>query len=319
MWFFNKKLKDKKDPFGYQEDKEKKEGRELLSSEVLAKIQRLQLKAGWKVTDSLLGKYSSAFRGSGMEFEKLREYVVGDDVRNIDWKVTARMQKAFVREYREERQMSVILVVDVSGSMNWGSGSKTKKDIVLELVSILGFICNKNNDRIGLVLFSDKVQKFIPLGKGSAHVWNLIKSTMFCRSEGSGSNLEEALFFLRRSVKRKATIFVISDFLTSEGSQSLSHMARFHDCSCVRVYDRLEEDLFDVGVVDLEDIESGKSLHLDSKALVKTYQDQEKKRVSEFENFLKRNRIGYMPLSSDCDDIVKELELYIKKKTATRR
>ena len=107
MWFFNKKLKDKKDPFGYQEDKEKKEGRELLSSEVLAKIQRLQLKAGWKVTDSLLGKYSSAFRGSGMEFEKLREYVVGDDVRNIDWKVTARMQKAFVREYREERQMSV--------------------------------------------------------------------------------------------------------------------------------------------------------------------------------------------------------------------
>ena len=295
------------------------EPREVLSSEVLAKIRRLQLKAGWKVTDSFLGKYSSAFRGSGMEFEKLREYVVGDDIRSIDWKVSARMRRAYVREYREERQMSVILMVDVSRSMNWGSSLKTKKDIVLELVSILGFICNKNNDRVGLILFSDKVDKFIPLGKGSAHVWNLIKSTLFSKSEGRSSSLEEALLFLRRTVKRKATVFIVSDFLNNDGSTLLSHLARFHDCTCVRVHDRLEDSMFDVGVVDIEDIETGKKIHLDSKTVYKTYIREETKRVEEFENYLKRNKIGYLPLSSDCTDIVKELELYIKKKTALGR
>lgn len=315
MFFLKKK---KKSAIDRSKESRTLDPKEVLSSEILSKIRKLQLKAGWKVTDNLIGKYSSAFRGSGMEFEKLREYVLGDDIRSLDWKVTARMQKAYVREYREERQMSVVLMVDISRAMSWGTDQKTKKDIVLELVAILGFICSKNNDRVSLILFSDKVYKYIPAGRGDFHVWNLIKTTLFSKSFNEQTNLDEALDFLQRTIKKKSTVFIISDFIGVD-VWSLARIRSYHDISCVRVYDELEKNLFDVGVINISDLEGDGRILIDSTKLFSEYQKMEQVRVQDLERFFSREKIGYLSLSTQCEDIVSYLETYINNKSKLRR
>ena len=184
----------------------------MLSPEIIKQIRHIQFKAGHLVTDALAGEYSSAFKGLGMEFDKVREYTEGDDVRTIDWNVTARMNQPFVKVYREEREMTLMLMVDVSASLNFGTTRKFKNEIAAELAAILAFLATKNNDKVGLIVFSDHVEQFMPPQKGRAHIWRIIRAVLTHKSHGRTTDIKCAFDFLAKVSPRKSMCFLLSDF-----------------------------------------------------------------------------------------------------------
>ena len=236
----------------------------MLSSEVLAQIKAIQLRAGHMVTDVLAGEYASAFKGKGMEFDEVREYVPGDDVRTIDWNVTARLQSPYVKVYREEREMTLMLLVDVSASLAFGTGKRRKRHATAELAAVLAFLAVKNNDKVGLIVFSDHVEEYIPPKKGRAHIWHIIRSVMAEREQRGKTDIREALDFLSRIQKRKTLAFVLSDFLASGFAEALKRSSSRHDIVGVHVEDPLEQVLGNAGLVEFVDVESGEHIIIDS-------------------------------------------------------
>ena len=224
-----------------------------LPAELFAQIKTIQLRAQRLVTDMMMGEYESAFKGRGMEFEKVREYQPGDDVRHIDWNVTARMQSAYVKEYREERELTVMLVVDVSASGSFGSARKLKNEVAAEVAAVLAYTAVKSNDRVGLIIFSDRIEHYIPPKKGRAHVWRVIRDILAFKPQGRGTDVEGALDYLGRVVRRRSVSFIISDFLDSPLAERLRITARRHELTAVSVVDPREEALPPVGLLELED------------------------------------------------------------------
>ena len=228
------------------------------SAELLQKVRRIHVKTGRKVDASLLGEYQSVFRGQGMEFEEVREYVPGDDVRTIDWNVTARMQRPFVKVYREERELLVMILVDVSPSGDFGTRGRRKNELAAELAATLAFAATRNHDKVGLLLFTDEVERFIPPKKGRGHVFTVIREILDVHPQGRGTDLAQALAFLDRVVRRRAVVFVISDFLDAPSfDTALSRVGRRHDLVLFRVEDPGEHELPDVGFLAVEDVETG--------------------------------------------------------------
>ncbi len=237
-----------------------------IPAEILAAVRRIEIRTRRLVDEVFSGEYHSVFKGTGMEFREVREYVPGDDVRAIDWNVTARTGDPFVKLYDEERELTVILAVDLSRSGLFGSGARTKMEIAAELCGVLAFAAIANKDKVGLVLFSDRVEKYIPAAKGRSHVLRLIRELLTFQPEGRGTDLNEPLRLLGSVLKRKATVFLVSDFWAGDFSTSLSVLSRRHDVVAVRVRDPRESDLPAVGLVHWVDAESGTPLLVDTSA-----------------------------------------------------
>lgn len=237
-----------------------------IPAEILAAVRRIEIRTRRLVEEVFSGEYHSVFKGTGMEFREVREYVPGDDVRSIDWNVTARTGQPFIKLYDEERELTVILAVDLSRSGRFGSGSRTKMEIAAELCGVLAFAAIANKDKVGLVLFSDRVEKFIPPAKGRSHVLRLIRELLSFEPEGRGTDLNEPLRLLGSVLKRKATVFLVSDFWATDFSTSLSVLARRHDVVAVRVRDPRESELPAVGLVHWADAETGLPLLVDTSA-----------------------------------------------------
>jgi uncharacterized protein (DUF58 family) len=236
----------------------------MLPREVLRQIRRLQLRARRAVEDVLGGEYHSVFKGTGIAFDEVRAYQPGDDVRAIDWNVTARMGQPFIKRYIEERELTVLLVMDASGSLQFGTRAQLKREVAAELAAVLAFSAIANNDRVGLVQFTDRVEHFLPPRKGTRHVLRLIRDVLFWQPKRRGTSLREGLDYLNRVLRRRAVVFLFSDFLDRDFERAFRRTGRRHDLVAVRVSDPREEDLPAVGLVELEDAESGRRLLLDT-------------------------------------------------------
>ena len=236
----------------------------VIPQEFLRKIRRIQIRSSHKVDELLAGSWNSAFKGQGIEFEEVRPYQAGDDVRSIDWNVTARSDRPFVKLFREEREMSVMLLVDLSLSQNFGTSTQTKRELVGELGATLALSAIKNNDKVGLTLFTNDVEKSIPPGKGSTHVLRLIRELLYCQPIGSGTDLRCAIEHLNRTSKRRSVVFLISDFQDSGFETLLKIARRKHDIIPVVVSDPRESEIPNVGLVRLQDTETGEVVMLDT-------------------------------------------------------
>jgi uncharacterized protein (DUF58 family) len=236
-----------------------------ISPEMLAQVRRIHIRTRHQVNELMAGEYTSAFKGRGMEFEEVREYVPGDDVRTIDWNVTARMQQPFVKEFREERELVVMILVDVSRSGDFGTTGRLKNEVAAELAATLAFTATRNNDKVGLILFTDRVERFVPPKKGRGHVWRVIREILDCERQGRGTDLAEALSFLNRVVRRKAVVFLVSDFLSdTDFERPLRIAGRKHDLVVFHITDPRERELPDVGFLALEDAEDGTHAWIDT-------------------------------------------------------
>ncbi len=248
----------------------------MIPKELLKKVRQIQIRTSRMVNDVFAGQYHSAFRGRGMEFEEVCPYVIGDDVRLIDWNVSARYGHPFIKKFREERELTVMLVVDVSPSGFFGSGRQFKLDVAAELCAVLAFSAIRSNDKAGLVLFSDEVEEYVPAKKGTQHVLRIIRELLYYEPTGRGTNIAEALRFLNRVTLRKCVCFLVSDFLAEGYETALRVARRRHDLIPVVVTDPREAELPDVGFVELEDAESGEPVLVDttSRGVRQAYQDQ---------------------------------------------
>ena len=259
-----------------------------LSPELLQRIKAIQVKTNYLVNDIMAGEYVSALKGRGMEFSEVREYQPGDDVRLIDWNVTARMNQPFIKEFKEERELTLMLLVDVSSSGEFGSAGKLKNEVSAEIASILAFAAIKNNDKIGLIVFSDKIEHTIPPKKGKAHIWNIIRTILNFKPEGKGTNLSLPLEYFLNIQKRKATAFLISDFQDDNYEAKLKLAKQKHDLIAISITDQREGTLPDVGLIQLEDAESGETLLVDTsddemtRQYARQFQEKREKRKTYF-------------------------------------
>jgi len=236
----------------------------MLPREIVRQVRRLQIRARRAVEDLLGGEYHSVFKGTGIAFEEVREYQPGDDIRAIDWNVTARMGHPFIKRFVEERELTVMLLVDCSGSNQFGTRLQLKREIAAELAAILAFSAIANNDRVGLVAFTERVEKFVPPRKGTRHVLRLIRDVLFFQPEGRGTRLREALDFLNRVLVRRAIVFLLSDFLDRDYEQALRRTGKRHDLVVVPIRDPSESELPAVGLLELEDAESDRQILVDT-------------------------------------------------------
>ncbi len=238
----------------------------MIPKEILRKVRQIEIRTKRLVDSVLGGEYNSAFRGRGMEFEEVREYQPGDEVRTIDWNVTARTGQPFVKTYREERELTVVTLVDVSPSERFGSGSQQKVELAAEFSAVVSFSAIRNGDKVGTVFFTDKVEKYIPPKKGKKHVLRVIRELLTFQPESKGTNVEEALRFLAKVQRRKATVFLISDFLATDFEKALAAVGSKHDVIAVRTSDPREAEFPDVGLITLQDAETGEVVVVDSKS-----------------------------------------------------
>ena len=236
----------------------------MIPREVLQKIHRIHITTSRMVTDVFAGHYHSVFKGRGMEFSEVREYQPGDDIRSIDWNVTARNNKPFVKKFMEERELTIMLLLDISRSSCFGTVNSLKSQLAAELSSVLAMSAIKNNDRIGLIAFSDRIEKFVPPKKGLSHVLRIIREALYFNPEGRGTDIPLALEYLRRVAHRKTVTFIISDFYAREYRKPLSIANRMHDIIALTITDPREIDLPEIGIINLEDAETGETFLFDT-------------------------------------------------------
>ena len=236
----------------------------MIPKEILKKVRQIEIRTGRLVNNVFGGKYESVFKGRGMEFHEVREYVPGDDIRSIDWNVTARAGSPYVKKFIEERELTVLLVADMSGSGCFGSRNKMKRDIMVEIGALLAFSAIKNNDRIGLLLFTDGVEKFIPPKKGRFHVLRVIRELLYYKPEHKKTNISAALEYLGKVLKKHSIIFLLSDFMDSGYERLLRILNKRHDIIAISISDPRERHLPEIGLIEFEDAETGEVIYLDT-------------------------------------------------------
>ena len=238
----------------------------MVPAEIFRKVRQIEISTSRLVTDMLAGEYHSVFKGQGMEFHEVRPYSPGDEVRSIDWNVTARMGDPYVRRYHEERELSVMLVVDVSGSADFGSVRRFKRDLATELAAVLSFAATTNNDRVGLLIFTDRVELLIPPRKGRRHVLRLIRDMLVFEPEGRGTDIKLALDTINLVLQRHSIVFLVSDFLADpeDYQQAMAVTNRRHDVVAIDLHDPMEREIPDVGLLVLEDAETGELQQVDT-------------------------------------------------------
>ncbi len=278
----------------------------MIPKEIIKKIRKIEIYTNKLVSDVLAGKYHSIFKGRGMEFSDVRHYQIGDDIRDIDWNVTARMGQAFIKQYTEERELTVMLMVDASGSNMFGSTPQMKGEIIAEIGALFAFSAIRNNDRVGLLIFTDQVEKYVPPKKGRKHVLRVIREMLYFQPQHRGTDITCALDYLNRVVKRKAVVFLISDFQTSGFESALSVANKHHDVIAVSITDPREMELPKVGMIELEDAESGRVM------LVDTSSDRVRQDYKRAANSHKEQREkAFRSISVDYIDVITD-QHYIK-------
>lgn len=282
---------------------------------LLKKVRKIEIKTR-RLSDHIFGgEYHSTFKGRGMTFSEVRQYQFGDDVRNIDWNVTARYNEPFVKVFEEERELTMMLMVDVSGSELFGTQEQFKNEVVTEIAATLAFSATQNNDKIGLILFSDKVELYIPPKKGRSHVLRIIRELIEFEPESKQTNIAEALKFLSNVMKKKAIVFVMSDFIADDYHQTMKIVSGKHDVTGIRVYDKREEEIPNLGMVQMQDEETGELMLVNttSKKVRLNYGKFYKEKVDYFKDSFTKSGAG----SIDCrvdESYVKKLLGYFKRR-----
>jgi uncharacterized protein (DUF58 family) len=236
----------------------------MIPPDVLKKIRQIQIRTTHMVSDLFAGQYHSVFKGQGMEFQEVREYMPGDDIRAIDWNVTARMGHPFIKKFVEERELTVMLMVDISRSNDFGSGDQAKRDLATEVAAVLAFAAIQNNDRVGLILFTDEVEHYLPPRKGTRHVLRVIRDALYFKPKKSGTSVSTALHFLNNVTNRKTVAFLVSDFIDVNFESALAVTAKRHDLISAVIRDNRESVLIPAGVIEWEDAETGRRVLLDT-------------------------------------------------------
>ena len=286
------------------------------TSELLKRVRKIEIKTRGLSKNIFAGEYHSAFKGRGMTFSEVREYQYGDDIRNIDWNVTARHNRPYVKIFEEERELTVMLMIDVSASRNFGTISKLKKNQITEIAAVLAFSAIQNNDKIGVIFFSDKIEKFIPPKKGRTHILHIIRELIDFYPEDKQTDIEQALEYMTNSIKKRCTCFVISDFIDEHDfAHALAIANRKHDVVALRVYDPRENQLPPVGMMYLRDSETGEQMWVDTsdKKLREAYEKYAFVREKELDAIFKRSGVDVANIRSD-EDYVRALITLFKKR-----
>lgn len=286
------------------------------TSELLKRVRKIEIKTRGLSKNIFAGEYHSAFKGRGMTFSEVREYQYGDDIRNIDWNVTARHDRPYVKIFEEERELTVMLMIDVSASRNFGTISKLKKNQITEIAAVLAFSAIQNNDKIGVIFFSDKIEKFIPPKKGRTHILHIIRELIDFYPEDKQTDIEQALEYMTNSIKKRCTCFVISDFIDEHDfAHALAIANRKHDVVALRVYDPRENQLPPVGMMYLRDAETGEQMWVDTsdKKLREAYEKYAFVREKELDAIFKRSGVDVANIRSD-EDYVRALITLFKKR-----
>lgn len=234
------------------------------TTELLKKVRKIEIKTRGLSRQIFSGHYNSAFKGRGMAFTEVREYQFGDDIRSIDWNVTARLNHPYIKVFDEEREMTVMLLIDVSGSNSFGATGRIKDSVITEIAAVLAFSAISNNDKVGVVFFSDRIEKFIPPKKGTTHILRIVRELIDFKPESRGTDIAEALKYLRNVIKKRSVVFLISDFVDRNFSDALTIVSKKHDIVCIRVEDRREREIPRLGIFRFDDPETGRSLWVDT-------------------------------------------------------
>jgi len=291
----------------------------MIPAELLKKIRRIEIRTSHMVNDVLAGQYHSAFRGRGMEFEEVREYRIGDDVRNIDRNVSARWGRPHVKVFREERELTVMLLVDMSRSNQFGTQSQFKRELVAEVCATLAFSAIRNNDKVGLIAFTDRIEKFLAPRKGQKHVLRVIRELLFLEPEGTGTDLAAAFDYLNRTSRRRSVVFLVSDFQAAGYDQPMRIARRRHDVIPIAVADRREIELPNVGLIELEDAETGETIVVDtsSRALRQNYALAALEGIERRNELFRRMKIDSIDVRTG-ESFVEPLARFFRKREARR-
>ena len=286
------------------------------TSEIIKKVRKIEIKTRGLSSNIFAGQYHSAFKGRGMAFSEVREYQYGDDVRDIDWNVTARFHRPYVKVFEEEREMTVMLMIDVSGSLDFGTQKQMKRDMVTEIAATLAFSAIQNNDKIGVIFFSDKIEKYIPPKKGRKHILYIIREMLDFKPESTRTDVNQAIQFLSSVQKRRTTAFILSDFyVRGDFLQSLQIANRKHDVVAIQVYDQRARELPDVGLMKVVDAETGYEQYVDtsSNKLRQAYNKYWLTRQAQLQDTFNKSNVDSVSIATN-EDFVKSLLLLFKKR-----
>lgn len=291
----------------------------MLPREIIKKIRRIEIHTRHIVNELLSGQWNSAFKGRGIEFEEVRPYQIGDDVRAIDWNVTARTGRPFIKLFREEREMAVMLLVDQSASQSLGTHLQTKRELVTELSATIAFSAIKSNDKVGLTLFTDGIEKFVPARKGTRHVLRIIRELLYCEPIGQGTSLRKALEHLNRTASRRTVVFVVSDFQDAGYERALKIARRKHDVIPIVVADEREFTMPRIGLVRLRDAESGKMVAFDtfSRANRKAYEELKRRQAAERDDLFRKLQLDPIHIYTG-EDFVEPLKRFFHRRERQR-
>lgn len=278
------------------------------ASDLIKKVRKIEIKTRGLSKNIFAGEYHTAFKGRGMTFSEVREYQYGDDIRNIDWNVTARFNRPYIKVFEEEREMTMMLLVDVSGSGDFGTDVQMKRELMTEMAATLAFSAIQNNDKIGVILFSDRIEKFIPPQKGKKHVLYIIRELLGFEPQSRSTDITGALQYFTNVIKKRCTAFVISDFMDSNYEKAMIIANRKHDMAALHIYDRRETQLPSIGLVKVKDAETGASMWVDTsdKAVRRAYEENWRKRQDEIKQILNKSGVDSVSVSTS-DDYVKAL------------
>ncbi len=286
------------------------------TSEILKRVRQIEIKTRGLSNNIFAGEYHSAFKGRGMAFSEVREYQYGDDIRDIEWNVTARFNKPFIKVFEEERELTVMLLIDVSGSLNFGTQHQLKRDMVTEIAATLAFSAIQNNDKIGVIFFSDKIEKFIPPQKGRKHILYIIREMLDFHPESLKTDIQQAVEYLTRVIKRRCTAFLISDFLdNNDFRQTLTIANRKHDVVAIQVYDRRLAELPNIGLMKVHDAETGMEQIIDtsSKAVRNAQANWWKKKSDKLNDTFNRSNVDAVSVRTDQDYVSALMSLFAKR------
>ena len=286
------------------------------TEELLKKVRRIEIKARGLSNNIFAGEYHSAFKGRGMAFSEVREYQYGDDVRDIDWNVTARIDRPYVKVYEEERELTVILMIDVSGSLDFGTSQQTKREMATEIAATLAFSAIQNNDKIGVIFFSDKIEKFIPPKKGRNHILFIIRELLMLKAESKHTDIGKAIEFMDNAIKKRCTAFIMSDFFDNKDfSRQLQVANRRHDVIALQIYDQRMLELPNVGLIKVRDLETDKDIIIDtsSKKVRKAHHEWWIQHQIRFSQILASSKVDCTHLRTD-EDFVQGLSALFQRR-----
>jgi len=287
----------------------------MSTSKLLKKVRQIEIKTKGLSNHIFAGEYHTAFKGTGMAFSEVREYQTGDDLRSIDWNVTARYNSPFVKIFEEEREMTVMMLIDVSASGNFGTNKQIKRELATELAAVLAFSAIKNNDKVGIIFFSNKVEKFIPPKKGKSHILRIIREVLSFQPTGKKTDLSEGLRYFNSVIKKRSICFILSDFITPEFEKSLKIANRKHDLVGIRIYDKRENTLPNVGLMPIEDAESEEIIFLDTsdKKVRKDFKNNTLKQVQKLKKIFFSSGVDLIDIETGVD-YVKPLINFFKNR-----